>query len=296
MLQCAEIDASCRSIANQIVQTGGYVSFDRVLTALLSSHGMACEELGVFGGALAVPCLAQLHFLQRKIDCFVASFMGTRSVATLQDLEEETVAMLRTFCARPLVAVHDVDNTNPEEIELSDEDNAKPESTRFEQYGIGPFACNPIVAQHFWTGGHQRPEASWFPLLRAPQVYAYLLQYMREHRDVLQATAGVQVEAFRSSLVMHYAEEYGVTDVRQLGVVIREVDGGVGLAEEALMIRHVLKQEELLLQQVQKEFLEQRARQMERMGCGADGSRNRRRKQRRKHKDQKQPQEEEEGL
>ena len=229
----AKINADVLKVITDETHRIGYATFSNVLQAFCCQKGIfGVEQLGPGLTPLCIPCLKFLWEMQSKVDKFILAFLGMRSIATLQDLEVELIAMLKSFCM-PTLSQFEPRSSNPEEIDL-DEDESTPSNQEcvvktFSNFGLGSLLRHPLVLTNFAPPAH----LTSVPACSASDIFPVLLRYARGAAPGRPAPATVDPAAFAA----HLAAELGVTHLAERGVRICLAPGA--LEEELVVARRL---------------------------------------------------------
>ena len=210
-------------------------------------------------------------------DAFLSCYVGSRSILSYRDLENELVQILQSFCIPSITTFrkqnHDkhleqhqqllqktqqhqgqVEEWDPNEIDIEDSDdpiickagdeNVKkndqlPGSCCFLDFGIGPLSLHPIVSLYF-PGGNNA-------------------EHFITSADILDSLASYDTDSKGSSITeleLYLCTEYDVNSLSDIGIIL---NGNLKL--EMLMIKHIHAARIKVLTEIQKKHIEEYALQ-----------------------------------
>ena len=251
-------DRAVTSTINEFLHQQHYPLFECVLRQfLVKFRAPSLQHLGF----TQLPSLDLLHDLQQKVSSFINAYVGTQSIVSYYDLEQELCGMLRSFNI-PVKTV--TTEGDPNEVKIDSdmyEECVKQVSDQlfsFEEFGIGPLYLHPLVQQMFPRMNFDGISSSRCRKVSTADIITRQNEFQsscsstgfnsgREDRDRGREKVRVDLTRFQAFVCQYYE----VSHVSAVGVLLRGT-----LEAELLMLRHVSAQREQLLLGLQKEYFE----------------------------------------
>lgn len=222
-----------------------YVSYEQVVSILLDRYRVTdLRQLHVIHGT-EVAVLHCILSLQTKLQVFLQSFLCSRAILCLKELEIEVIRYLKSF---QIQSVHQVyrsvvspsssgKTSDPNEIDLDDDQPLNSDViviNTFQDYGIGSLHQHPYVMAIFGPiaiGG--------VDMLTTEDVMQHLQRYLmeKEHRNGSTTGTSKSTDFSVHDFITFLLQQYSVGSLSELGVVLRG-----DLHDVVLSLKHVLRE------------------------------------------------------